>query len=74
MVATSIGVAVKGLPVVGVIYNPFLEQLVSFLVVVFAQADRQYSAAKGRGAYLNESIQLPITGAKRPLASLGEAL
>lgn len=29
MVATSIGLAHKGIPVVGVIYNPFLDQLVS---------------------------------------------
>lgn len=29
MVATSIGLAHKGAPVVGVIYNPFLDQLVS---------------------------------------------
>jgi myo-inositol-1(or 4)-monophosphatase len=30
MVCTSIGLAVKGVPVIGVIYNPFLNQLVSF--------------------------------------------
>jgi fructose-1,6-bisphosphatase/inositol monophosphatase family enzyme len=29
MVATSIGLAVGGVPVVGVIYNPFLDQMVS---------------------------------------------
>ncbi|WVQ85962.1 hypothetical protein IAT38_008130 [Cryptococcus sp. DSM 104549] len=60
MVATSIGLAVKGKPVVGVIYNPFLDQL--------------WSAAKGRGAYLNEKQKLPITGRAKPLASLGQAL
>ncbi|EIW70099.1 hypothetical protein TREMEDRAFT_56815 [Tremella mesenterica DSM 1558] len=59
MVCTSIGLAVKGMPVVGVVYNPFLEQL--------------FSAAKGRGACLNQGTTLPCTG-DRPLASLGEAL
>jgi hypothetical protein len=29
MVCTSIGLTVQGVPVVGVIYNPFLDQLVS---------------------------------------------
>ncbi|KIR37076.1 myo-inositol-1(or 4)-monophosphatase [Cryptococcus deuterogattii 99/473] len=60
MVATSIGLAHKGVPVVGVIYNPFLDQL--------------WSAAKGRGAYLNQKRKLPITGSSKPLASLGQAL
>ncbi|KAK8850578.1 hypothetical protein IAR55_004497 [Kwoniella newhampshirensis] len=60
MVCTSIGLAVKGVPVVGVIYNPFLDQL--------------YSAAKGRGAYLNLKQKLPITGQAKPLLSLGQAL
>ncbi|ODN83056.1 hypothetical protein L202_01281 [Cryptococcus amylolentus CBS 6039] len=60
MVATSIGLAVKGKPVVGVIYNPFLDQL--------------WSAAKGKGAYLNQKRKLPITGAQKPLPSLGQAL
>jgi myo-inositol-1(or 4)-monophosphatase len=32
MVCTSIGLTVKGVPVVGVIYNPFLDQLVSALL------------------------------------------
>ncbi|WVR08650.1 hypothetical protein IAU60_005708 [Kwoniella sp. DSM 27419] len=60
MVATSIGLAVKGVPVIGVIYNPFLDQL--------------YSAAKGKGAFLNQKTKLPITGKSKPLASLGQAL
>ncbi|WRT70753.1 uncharacterized protein IL334_007752 [Kwoniella shivajii] len=59
-VATSIGLAVGGKPVVGVIYNPFLDQL--------------YSAAKGKGAYLNRKTKLPITGKGKPLQSLGHAL
>ncbi|WWC65234.1 uncharacterized protein I303_107851 [Kwoniella dejecticola CBS 10117] len=60
MVATSIGLAVGGVPVVGVIYNPFLDQL--------------YSAAKGKGAFLNRTTRLPITGKPKPLQSLGHAL
>jgi hypothetical protein len=32
MVCTSIGLTVKGVPVIGVIYNPFLDQLVSTLL------------------------------------------
>ncbi|KAL7420847.1 hypothetical protein Q5752_004800 [Cryptotrichosporon argae] len=59
-VCTSIGLAVDGVPVVGVVYNPFLDQL--------------YSAAKGRGAYLNQKVKLPITGKAKPLAGLGQAL
>jgi len=31
MVCTSIGLAVEGVPVVGVIYNPFLDLLVRVL-------------------------------------------
>ncbi|WOO86271.1 Inositol monophosphatase 2 [Vanrija pseudolonga] len=53
LVATSIGLAVNGVPVLGVIYNPFLDQL--------------YTAAKGRGAWLNGKIRLPISGKPRPL-------
>lgn len=60
MCCTSIGLAVGGVPVVGVIYNPFLDML--------------YSAAKGKGAYLNRKTRLPATGKAKPLASLGQAL
>ncbi|GFZ49654.1 Inositol monophosphatase 2 [Saitozyma sp. JCM 24511] len=60
MVATSIGLAVGGIPIVGVVYNPFLDLL--------------YSAAKGQGAYLNGTARLPITGKPRPLATLHDAL
>ncbi|RSH81128.1 uncharacterized protein EHS24_008562 [Apiotrichum porosum] len=60
MVATSIGLAVGGEPVVGVVYNPFLDQL--------------YSAAKGKGAFLNEKTRLPLMGKVKPLYSLDQAL
>ncbi|WWC92364.1 uncharacterized protein L201_007321 [Kwoniella dendrophila CBS 6074] len=33
-----------------------------------------YSAAKGKGAYLNRKTKLPITGKSKPLQSLGRAL
>jgi myo-inositol-1(or 4)-monophosphatase len=59
-VACSIGVTIDKQPVVGVIYNPFLDQL--------------YSARTGGGATLNHTVNLPITGSPKPLASLGEAL
>lgn len=34
MVATSIGLAVGGVPVVGVIYNPFLDQMVGQVITL----------------------------------------
>lgn len=45
-VAVSIGLTINKIPVVGVVYNPLLNEL--------------YSAAKGQGAYLNETISLPL--------------
>lgn len=36
MVCTSIGLAHKGVPVVGVIYNPFMDQLVSSIAPLSA--------------------------------------
>lgn len=76
MVCTSIGLTYKGVPVVGVIYNPFMDQLVlpPPSQRIQAEADVQYSAAKGRGAWLNESVHLPVTGKSKPLADLGQAL
>ena len=60
----SIGVLYKKAPLIGVIYNPFLDQL--------------YSALKGHGAYLDhvrtgERTKLPIY-ASRPLPSLSKAI
>lgn len=73
MVATSIGLAVRGVPVVGVIYNPFMDQLVRLSFPYHKLIlRRQYSAAKGKGAYLNQKTKLPFNS--RPLASLGQAL
>lgn len=60
----SIGFLYKKQPVIGVIYNPFLNQL--------------YSALKGHGAYLDhvqtgERTKLPVF-ASRPLPSLSKAI
>ncbi|GAA6021625.1 hypothetical protein JCM11491_001243 [Sporobolomyces phaffii] len=60
-VCCSIGFCYEQIPVIGVIYNPFLDKL--------------YSARKGHGAYLNESIRLPLSHPSPPaLASLGDAV
>ncbi|KAK4705662.1 myo-inositol-1(or 4)-monophosphatase, partial [Phenoliferia sp. Uapishka_3] len=60
-VCISIGFTFDKKPAVGVIFNPFLNQL--------------YSARKGHGAYLNESIRLPLSY-PNPLAldSISDAL
>lgn len=46
MFCVSIGFVVKGKATIGVIYAPFLKQL--------------FSACSGRGAFLNETRQLPL--------------
>lgn len=91
MVCTSIGLTLKGVPVIGVIYNPFMDQLVSLLFYLSSDMApsphwgftalvshqvliKQYSAAKGRGAWLNEHVHLPVTGKSKPLTDLGQAL
>ncbi|THG99282.1 hypothetical protein EW026_g3026 [Hermanssonia centrifuga] len=62
-VCVSIGLIYKKSPVLGVIYNPFLDQL--------------YYATKGRGAFLvqrgSEPLKLPLSN-PRPLPSLSQAL
>ncbi|BGP47653.1 hypothetical protein JCM10450v2_003518 [Rhodotorula kratochvilovae] len=60
-VCCSIGFTCKQVPVIGVIYNPFLNKL--------------YSAREGHGAWLNETTRLPLTHPHPPpLASLGDAV
>ncbi|BGP55164.1 hypothetical protein JCM8202_002882 [Rhodotorula sphaerocarpa] len=60
-VCCSIGFTYKQEPVIGVIYNPFLEKL--------------YSAQKGKGAWLNQTTRLPLSHPNAaPLASLGDAV
>jgi myo-inositol-1(or 4)-monophosphatase len=57
--AVSIGFLYKKQPTIGVIYNPFLDQL--------------YSALKGKGAFLNGTTRLPLHP-PGPLTSLSSAL
>jgi myo-inositol-1(or 4)-monophosphatase len=59
LIAVSIGFLYKKLPTIGVIYNPFLNQL--------------YSALKGKGAFLNGSTSLPLHP-PGPFPSLSSAL
>ncbi|SCV67533.1 BQ2448_5144 [Microbotryum intermedium] len=60
-VCVSIGFTYEAVPVIGVIFNPFLNKL--------------YSAIKGQGAFLNKTIRLPLSHPKPPpLASLSDAL
>ncbi|CDS09285.1 hypothetical protein LRAMOSA10645 [Lichtheimia ramosa] len=57
-VAVSIGLTIGKEPVVGVVYCPLMDEL--------------YSAAKGLGAYLNETISLPMV--RSPLEDLSQCL
>jgi myo-inositol-1(or 4)-monophosphatase len=59
-VAISIGLTINKVPVVGVIFNPLLNEL--------------YSAAQGQGAFLNHTTRLPLfdTNAIAPLNDLSE--
>lgn len=57
----SLGFAVRRVPTVGVVYNPFTQTL--------------YSAIQGKGAFLNQKSRLPLKGANlEPLVGLGNAL
>ncbi|KAK8164905.1 hypothetical protein IWX90DRAFT_427480 [Phyllosticta citrichinensis] len=58
-VSISLGLAIDRQPVVGVVYNPFTPTL--------------YSAIKGRGAFLNQTQQLPLR-APEPLRGLDNAV
>ena len=63
-VCISLGFAVHRVPVVGVIYNPFLDEL--------------YTAIKGHGAYLSrnggEKVRLPLRKNPEPLRDLSTCL
>ncbi|CAJ0757285.1 2310_t:CDS:2, partial [Entrophospora sp. SA101] len=62
-VAVSIGLTINKEPVVGVVFNPFLNEL--------------YTASKGQGAYLNLNTKLPLTYSYPPLplpSSLSQCL
>ncbi|KAK7547783.1 hypothetical protein IWX49DRAFT_527154 [Phyllosticta citricarpa] len=58
-VSISLGLAINRQPVVGVVYNPFTQTL--------------YSAVKGRGAFLNQTQQLPLREPE-PLRGLDNAV
>lgn len=60
MCCVSIGLCHHAFPVLGVVYNPFLDEL--------------YSAYQGGGAWLNEIVPLPLQQAARPLVTLQHAL
>lgn len=60
MCCVSIGLCHDAFPVLGVVYNPFLDEL--------------YSAYQGGGAWLNEIVPLPLQQAARPLVTLQHAL
>lgn len=51
-VSISLGLAISLTPVIGIVYNPFTAAL--------------YTAIKGRGAYLNQTQRLPLTGSPPP--------
>ncbi|WOO81409.1 Protein qutG [Vanrija pseudolonga] len=61
MVGCSIGVVHRSRPVVGVINQPFLNRI--------------FSAAEGRGAFMNRTTPLPLTGGiPQPLTQLNQCL
>ncbi|CAG8482248.1 20973_t:CDS:2 [Dentiscutata erythropus] len=62
-VAVSIGLTINKEPVVGVVFNPFLNEL--------------YTARKGHGAFLNHTTKLPLSYPNPPLqlpSSLAQCL
>ncbi|TFL06357.1 myo inositol monophosphatase [Pterulicium gracile] len=62
-VCISIGLIYKKRPVIGVIYNPFLDQL--------------YTGLKGHGSFLSRNSQPPVKlplGPPKPLPSISQAL
>lgn len=84
----SVGFAVGGKPVVGVVYNPSVLPSAArpvchghFLVTDLPQfpspdsfLDQLYSAAKGQGSFLNETTRLPLVSPAPSLPSLSRAL
>ncbi|KAI8643949.1 hypothetical protein BD408DRAFT_414144 [Parasitella parasitica] len=59
-VAVSIGLTINKIPTIGVVFNPLLNEL--------------YSAAKGKGAYLNSTQKLPLFNPPQPLVDLSHCL
>ncbi|KAL2841052.1 hypothetical protein BJX68DRAFT_258220 [Aspergillus pseudodeflectus] len=57
----SLGLAINRVPTVGVVYNPFTTAL--------------YSAIRGKGAFLNRDVRLPLRGTNvEPLTGLNNSL
>ncbi|KAI8369490.1 uncharacterized protein BYT42DRAFT_502963, partial [Radiomyces spectabilis] len=59
-VAVSIGLTIGKEPVLGVVFNPLLNEM--------------YSAAKGHGAFLNQTVPLPLCNRSSPLRDLSDCL
>ncbi|KAF9056070.1 hypothetical protein BJ165DRAFT_1430625 [Panaeolus papilionaceus] len=64
-VCISLGLIYEGRPVLGVIYNPFLDQM--------------YTGVKGQGSFLQRGVsgprqRLPLASPPKPLPSLSQAL
>jgi myo-inositol-1(or 4)-monophosphatase len=59
-VAVSIGLTIDKVPVLGVVYNPLLDEL--------------YSAAQGLGSFLNLTTPLPLFQPPLPLTKLSQCL
>lgn len=79
LVGCSIGLAHKKVPIVGVIIMPFLNQLVGSAIsvgrtILTTSVSGQFSARVGGGAYLNETIRLPLHDKPQSLQSLQECL
>ncbi|KIW08149.1 uncharacterized protein PV09_01081 [Verruconis gallopava] len=56
----SLGFAINRIPTIGVVYQPFTKTM--------------YSAIKGQGAFMNESIPLPLKSNPEPLTDLARCL
>ncbi|TID25322.1 inositol monophosphatase [Venturia nashicola] len=59
-VSVSLGFAINRIPTVGVVYNPFSKTL--------------YTAIKGQGAFMNQTIPLPLRNPPEPLQDLSNCL
>jgi myo-inositol-1(or 4)-monophosphatase len=79
-VCISLGLIYERRPVLGVIYNPFLNHMVSFCrrICVLNLTNAQYTGIKGQGSFLIpgldlEPLRLPLAS-PRSLPSLSQAL
>lgn len=77
----SLGLIYEKRPVLGVVYNPFIEYLVRPLSVFYSRHDQtltrpQYTGIEGQGSYLTRGTgqpqKLPLASPK-PLPSLSKA-